>query len=138
VFGSKKKMQLLNDVAERNRALLKSDKLDDLQRGAREIRTAWSDAGFPWGDAVDVAREIEARIEQILRRPFEERLRPCRNCEGRLFRISSERSVEGVGNVRIAGCEGCGAMTWFWLELPRMREWGSVVAVSDGSSGPFR
>jgi hypothetical protein len=138
VFGKKQKYEALLERAEANRSLLDSTNPDYMKMAAREIRDAWSDAGYPEGDAIELARELERRADQIKRQPFVDRVkRPCVWCSGRLFRISDEQSLEGMDvRVRLIGCEGCGAISMFSTTPKALTAWGHVVSVDD--TGPYR
>jgi hypothetical protein len=139
VFGKTKKLEMLAWIAEQHRPLLESNDVEAIVRAAQSIRSRWSDAGHPEGSAVDLARALERRAEALKLRPFAERVRTCPWCSGRLFRVSSEQSIEGMPvRVRLIGCEGCGAISMFSTDVKAITPWGPVVAVKDGSGGPFR
>lgn len=138
MFGKKQKYETLQEIAEASRHLLDGSRIEDMLIAARRIRDAWGEAGYPEGDAIELARVLERRAEELRRQPFVDRVkRPCVWCSGRLFRISDEQSIDGMPvRVRLIGCEGCGAITMF--STPRaISGWGRVISVDD-PGGPYR
>ncbi|MBA2541238.1 MAG: hypothetical protein H0V17_16470 [Deltaproteobacteria bacterium] len=138
MFGKKRKLEEFEAAgAAAAKRLLDSDNLPELQSAAKQIRNAWGDAGFPQGDALAIAGALEARIEKLKRRQFEQAVRPCAQCSGRAFRISEEMTIDNAGPLRLVVCDACRATVWFWVREGSLEaRFGPLVEVP--SAGPFR
>ncbi len=137
-MGRKQKREELDAVAVAARQVLATDNVDEMERVLISLTVAWREAGEEDGDtASEVIGELTRRIEALKRRPLEQALRSCRICQCGTFWISTERSLDRLGRVRVAVCDGCGAMTMF--SAVRIRDgMGFQKVVAPEGSGPFR
>jgi hypothetical protein len=144
VFGRKQKAQQakrLADACATARDHIAGDDVVALTSSRAELIQAWRGASSENASEVfHLITEAERRIDVLKRQYFEQSLKPCRHCEGREFRISTERQLEHFGKLRLVVCVSCGLTQVFWADLATLESSGmfsQAFQVAPGA-GPFR
>ncbi len=146
VFGKKRKLEEQEKLEAFEAALaaarqaLASDDIAEIKALRRNLLSMWAQCGHPasYGTGT-LSSELGDRIDVLSRRPYEQALRPCIQCGGRDFRISSPHNLEHLGDLRLVVCESCGLTLIFWADLGALtsRLFSPTFRVPDGA-GPFR